>query len=369
MGGKAVKRLIRLVTLLLVAALASGCALAPGMYPDHGSLDREQPLEIGPQPVVVPITAGLINRLAAQRAEKMVLPERLRQMARENDYEYRIGRGDVLSITVWEHPQLTIPAGEYRSAELAGHLVDADGSIYYPFVGTVEVAGLTTAEVRRLLTEKISHYIRQPQLDVRVAAFRSKRAFVAGQVQQPTVMALEDRPITLLEAINRAGGATPEADQRNVVFIRDDQRMELDLLSLHRGDPAWSLTLQDGDQLYVPDRSDDKVFVLGEVAQPSTLPRHNGRLSLAEALSNAQGLDKSVADGDRIYVLRGELDAPRIYHLDGRAPDALLLASSFELEARDVIYVATANVSRWNRVLSQLLPTIVTLDRAETLLR
>lgn len=371
MGSKALTNRPCLTILVLAAALLSGCGLAPGLYLDDRELVRTEPdpVDIGPQPVVLPITAGLINAMAEQRATSTLLPERLREMAQVGDFQYRLGVGDVLSITVWEHPELTIPAGAFRPADLAGHLVNADGEIFYPFVGSLRVVGLTTTQVRQQLTEGLSRYIERPQLDVRIAAFRSQRVFIAGQVRQPTVLPLEDRPVTLLEAINQAGGATPEADQRNVIFVRDHERVRLDLLAMHRGDNAWGLTLRDGDQIYLPDRSDDKVFVMGEVVQPSTQPRHNGRLSLAEALSNAAGLDKREAAGERIYVLRGGLETPRIYHLDGRAPDALLLATAFELEPRDVIYVATADISRWNRVLNLILPTIITLDRTDGLFR
>ena len=87
----------------------------------------------------------------------------IRDLATNDDlHTYRVGPQDILNITVWDHPELTIPAGEFRSAEAAGHLVAEDGTIFYPFVGKVKVAGLTLAEIRDLLTEGLSVQIRDP---------------------------------------------------------------------------------------------------------------------------------------------------------------------------------------------------------------
>jgi polysaccharide export outer membrane protein len=118
----------------------------------------------------------------------------------------------------------------------------------------------------------------------------------------------------------------------------------------------------------VPDRSANKVFVIGEVRAPHSKLMTRGRMTLAEALTDPigpaggggtiNGFDPAASNVSKIYVIRGAYEAPNIYHLDASSADALLLATQFPLEPRDIVFVSTYELARFNRVLSQILPTI-----------
>lgn len=271
---------------------------------------------------------------------------------------YRVGPRDVLTITVWDHPELTIPAGEFRAADVSGYRVGEDGMLFYPYVGVVAAAGKTVEELRHLLTEGLAPFIAKPQLDVRVVAFRSQRTYVVGELVKPGVQAITDIPLTVAEALDRAGGPSPAADMSRATLARDGTTYRIDLNALYQeGDITQNVLLQDGDVLNIPDRAQNKILVMGEVLKPDSQLMVKSRKTLAEAISDAGGVNAFSSDPRRIYVFRNRPDRPLVFRLDGKTPDALLLAERFELEPRDVVYVDTAGISRWNRVLSQLLPS------------
>ncbi|CAD86191.1 MULTISPECIES: polysaccharide export protein [Nitrosomonas] len=300
-------------------------------------------------------------------------------MKNEPYTQYRVGPRDILNITVWDHPELTIPAGEFRSAEAAGNVVGEDGTFFYPYVGIVQAAGRTVEDIREELTRRLSKYIEFVQLDVRVASYRSQRVYVVGEVAQPGVQLVRDIPLTVLEAINNAGGVNSDADLRNIILTRDDKTYSINLLSLYEGgDVTQNVLLRHGDVLNVPDSSLNKVFVLGEtnhfvaggaIGRSRSLVMNKARMTLTEALSEAGGFDQETSDPARIFVFRGGLGKPEIYHLNAKSPDALLLADRFPLQPRDVIYVDRAEGIRWNQIIGQIQPTINLLNAFDGALR
>ena len=116
--GKTIKQL----TSLIVAALVlQGCVMAPGMKA-RNTVEGE--IEEGNFVTIQSITTDLLNQLEAERESEV------RQVANEFSEphgSYLVGPGDVLQITVWDHPELTLPTGQFRDAETSGQLVDEDG--------------------------------------------------------------------------------------------------------------------------------------------------------------------------------------------------------------------------------------------------
>jgi len=355
----------RILLAMAVAMLAQGCVLAPGMK----AQSRETAKVADGQVIrVTALTNGLLDRLEAEHAaEAKAIAE---DFAQPYD-NYHIGPGDILQITVWDHPELTIPAGSFRNPEDSGQQVGDDGNLYYPYVGVVHVAGMTVPELRHVLTRDLSKYIQNPQLDVRVVGYRSQKVYVVGEVNQPGVLPLNDVPMLVVDAIAMAGGLTENAYKSGVNISRGGTIYKIDLKALYdQADASQNLLLMNGDIVNVLDRSQQKVFVMGEVRTPGSVEIINSELTLSAALGEVGGVNQQTADSSNIFVIRGSKgNHPQIFHLDAKEAYGLILAERFQLEAQDIVFVDTAGISSWNRVITQILPSISVIGIVDNVAR
>lgn len=198
----------------------SACSLAPGLYIQTDNLHRSRaatkPLV---EPTLIPISAAVTHH----RSKYSACSANNGAWICENnaDYRYKIGTGDILTIIVYDHPELTNPEGAYRSPEETGIPVNPDGTINYPFVGKIEVAGLTVEEVGDLLDKKLAKYIQSPQINVRVSQYNHQKLQVLGEVNTPSTLPVTNVPLSLMDAINAAGGFNlGTADTKYVYVIR-----------------------------------------------------------------------------------------------------------------------------------------------------
>jgi polysaccharide biosynthesis/export protein len=337
-----------------MVALTGGCAHAPGMQ-----LDTSTPALIKARADFFTIDASTLRQLQEQQAEQAAATAAALAAAKvgNRDYEYRVAPQDVLRVTVWNHPELTNPSG--TRDELVGRVVNADGTFFFPYAGNVRAGGRSLQEIRDDVVRGLRRMIKDPQVDVSVMQYRGRRVYLAGEVRNPGTQPVTDVPPDLTEIIARAGGVTPDADLTNVTITRNKETTKVDLQALYYGgDMRANVRLQHGDVVNVPERREAKVFVTGEVLRPTAVPMPRGRLTLADALADAGGVNPLTANARQVYVLRGIDDArSQIYHLNSDSPDAMLMAGKFRLNSRDVVYVDAASVVRWNRLMNNVLPS------------
>ncbi|MCQ1060019.1 polysaccharide export protein [Photobacterium sp. ZSDE20] len=360
----------KLLISTMATVMLAGCTV-PGSHlsvDDKTVVSTGDEQELSQQINVYPLTASQVNQFKAPRVYSQMNTALDAEIAR---YQYRIGPGDILNITIWDHPELTIPAGSYRSSAEAGNWVHADGTIFYPYIGTVIVEGKTVTEVRDVIAKRLAEYIESPQVDVNVASFRSQKAYITGEVNKPGQQPITNVPMTLLDAVNVAGGLAGEADWRNVTLTRNGKEENLSLYALmQRGDLTQNRLLLPGDIVHVPRNDNQKVFVMGEVNDPKLLKIDRAGMSLTEALSNVGGINELSADATGVFVIRSNISnsigidsnqnsaVADVYQLNIKDASALVIGTEFDLQPYDIVYVTAAPLSRWNRVMAQLLPTI-----------
>ena len=378
--GKVSLRRIVCWTSCTLAVLLQGCAVvtSPGFdFADpqvRGSVtlgqyvpaDADRP----PQGVITPITPALVHALVASepRGPSPAVASLFAQPT-----PYTIGPSDIISVVVYDHPELQpVPGGTVLQVNdptgitgAPGFIVDSEGYIFYPYARRVKVGGLTEAQASELITDRIRRVIKDPQVTVRIVSFRSRRAYVEGEVRTPGTQIFTDVPMTLTDAINRAGGITANGDRSYITLTRHDVTTRVDLMRLQdSGINPNRILLENGDLVIVHNREDRKVYVTGEVLKPAALPMRNGRLTLNEAIAAAGGPNLNTANTGQIYVIRNVpgQPSPALFHLDAANPTALALAETFPLRASDVVYVDPVPLVQWNRIISLILPSAQTLN-------
>lgn len=340
-----------------------GCAIVPGQHISDRTITKSNAPESG-HVKLVQITPDLLSKNGGYDAGSPVPPELLNYKPEA----YHIGPGDMLYITVWDHPELTSPAGSQQQMGANGRLIRADGTLFYPYVGTLKAAGMNIEELRQSITEKLKKAIPNPQVDVSVIAYGSQLitfqgAFTKSDPQQVTTI-----PLTLSQAIGSAGVDVTQADLSDLVLTRDGQDYHLDINGIDGKSAARGIYLKQGDRLFLSYNDQQELYVMGEVTRPLAITFKTRDLTLTQALGRAGGLNPLTADGKAVYVIRGVKDLARepatVFHLNAHSPAAFVLADNFRVRPGDVVFVGPSGVTEWARVLGQIVPLSTILGNA-----
>jgi protein involved in polysaccharide export with SLBB domain len=249
---------------------------------------------------------------------------------------FRFGPGDVMEIEI-------IGDGTTRAVTTVG----ADGKIYYYLLSGQKVWGLTLPETKALLEKELAVYVKQPKVSLALRTVASKRVWVLGRLNTPGIFPLS-APMTVLEAISRAGGlftskfsgTTEElADLHHSFLVRDGHTLPVDFYKLLReGDMSQNIYLRPDDFIYLPSALSKEVNVLGAVKSPRSVGFMD-QVTLVSAITSAGGPIQG-AELSRVAIVRGSLSEPEIAIANfgaivaGKQPD-------LKLEPRDIVYVPT----------------------------
>lgn len=356
--------IFRFIALPVLLAL-SGCDGSRTSFPVDPAAVNGAAQALGTEVTVVQLTADTIGQYGGaprQAGGRTTLPA-------AGGWTYRVGPGDILDVVVWSHPELTLPAGSARTPQESGQRVQADGTFFYPYVGQVQAEGLTPEAIREGLTRQLAEYIADPQIEVKVVGYNAQAVSVTGEVARPARLPLTEKALTLLDAVDAAGGLSEGADPARVTVRRNGRLYTVDLQSfLSAGIGANNPVLLNGDVINIPRLEPKEAYLLGQIVKPSTLDLTAESLTLTQALTRVGGLRENDADARGIFVFRNAGGkAITVHQLDASNPVAFLIGTRFYLQPQDVVYVTTAPVSRWNQVISSLLPSLSTARALRTI--
>lgn len=393
----------------------SGCATQTGPRVEGAARSQFSTSSFAtPQPFVLPtrlytVTPKLVQQLQERTPDPEADAALKGAVAR---YQYRIGPADVIGLSVWgvdKTPVTTAapkpgavaaskpapmvagpsptpaasPAPAKPAAAQAGSprpdifdsvkpvpglqflklIVQQDGTVSLPYLGQLKVAGLTQQEVQRLFGERIVRFVPLPVVDLRILEYRAHMVTVTGEVSKPGQIALDDKPLTLLELVGRVGPLKPDADARRLTLTRSGKAYPIALHRLMKGEPGYNVPLLSGDLVHFPTNTDSRVFLLGEINRKgrTVLPIGADGLTLGEALASLGGVNALTADPRGVFVMRSSRDEPgviQVFQLDIENAAAYVMADRFPLRPRDYVFVSAEPISAARRVLNRILPGV-----------
>jgi polysaccharide export outer membrane protein len=291
--------------------------------------------------LLVPILVCLSAFLSVASAQTR--PPALPETPGANLPAQPIGANDLVAVSVYDAPELT------RTVR-----VSTDGFIRLPMLKQrVKTQGLMPNDLELAIAKALQdeQIIVDPFVTVNVAEYHSHPISVAGAVKLPLTFQATG-PVTLLEAITRAGGLAPEAGAEILVTRTqpgpDGSSSALVQRILVKGlidaaDPALNIVLNGGEEIRVPESG--KVYVIGNVKMPGAFPVGDGTEStVLKMLAMSQGLTSYAAKEAFIYRREGngnknEIPIPLKLIMERKAPDTPLLAN-------DILYVPENKSSR-----------------------
>ncbi|MDN3453870.1 MULTISPECIES: polysaccharide biosynthesis/export family protein [unclassified Psychrobacter] len=363
-------KLLSASSLLLMMLWSTGCAtttinsgLQAGDLPPVGDFTAANGLQFNIQPL----------SLATLPVPQVTRPNKdiYQLIASSKKTEYRISQGDILSINLVGYPDMTPTTASNSSNPYAsGYPVDQQGFVQFPLVGRVKASGLSVPQFTASLQSKLQRYLKYSDPQVKIINYRGNKFFIDGDVKQPGEFAIDDAPVSLYSAISRAGGATETGDSNSIVLNRNGRNYNIGLQMLRQiGSSGNQLYIQDGDSIHVNSQSRNTVYVLGEFGQIEPVPILEQGLSLAQVLGSSKGLNSATANAAKVYVVRDNpsYQHTNIYYVDMQTITNLALANRFEMQPNDILYVDPTGLTRWNRVISSILPSTSAIRSIATL--
>ena len=349
---------LRNFTLLFVTIFfLNSCTSLPGI--NQNIKDRERKVtseskysieDVGIEIIPINILSeSEFNLLNKKKVEELDLKVNKFDDIYNYKYEYILGPSDIISINLTDTDDID------NSYE-----IDPDGFIDLPFIGKVKLDGFIVDDAQIILKQILGEFYRNPDLQISVVEYNSSKVYIVGAVRNQITINLDQKPIRLIEAAIQANFNPNAADKvlGTKGFIRRDNKLyKINLNNTFNSeDDKENFYLKKDDVIFI-DRNSESIHVFGEVTKPGEY-YPNKNYSLTELISTS-GLNQLTANAKKIYVIREDKDSflkINVFQLDIENPINLIAGRKFLLQPKDIVFIPPADIVKWNRVISLLLP-------------
>lgn len=280
----------------------------------------------------------------------------------------RLGPGDRVSVRVWESGSPTVFTSTGGGTDLGEMTVDEQGRLFFPYVGAVQVSGMTVAQVRDIVARRLRTVVLNPQVDIRPIEQRSMLVSVQGDATKTGSFPIARGRGHLGELLAEVAPNQKNPEMLNVTVRRDGEAGTVRLSDVYRN-PALDIALKPGDSI-VLNEVVENVTVLGAAGVQGQVRIPERDFSLVDALGQARGLNPEAADPRGVYVMRAPADVnglPIVYLIDMRRPEAIALANRFVLQDDDAVLISSAPWAQTRQILSAFAQGLSSVRSAATI--
>ena len=336
----------------LIFILVTSCALSPGFKNEPSSNKAVKNDSLRRNGVTLQFyDINKMNVDALPRIDdiKKKTKKDLQELTKDNEYDYTIGAGDVINISITDIEDID---GSYT--------VSPQGDVTIPYVGQVLILDKTKEEAQQFINEVLKNFYKEPETIVKVEQYNSSYVYITGSITTPISILLSEQPVKILDGLIKAGYIKSQASYRKTALLRRGEKVfEIDLYELlDQNNTDLNIYLKKEDVLHVAESDTDNAYAFGEFTTPGPLAVYKD-LTLTEMLAT-KGINKATAKTKAIYVMRE--DVTKFLHIDIfkinlENPAGLVAANKFYILPNDIVYIPNTKLVKWNSVISLLTPS------------
>jgi polysaccharide biosynthesis/export protein len=346
---------------IALAMILSGCTFLPHAGPNFSSIKNMNKKQVGLDTIYSKVKIVSLNTspdsIKRDQTNLSNFVKFINKKSAQAKKVDNIGKGDILKISIIETPPAILFTGSSDTGaprtgltDLPVVVVDSQGVISLPFVGTIRVINKTPAQVQKEIIEKLSGIANRPQIMVSVLEKRSSSVTVIGD-KFSGKMPITAKGEQLLDAVTMLGSSMYDIKDTLIQITRNNKVNEIPL-SLVLSNPKFNVQLQKNDVITLINRPNSFIS-MGAIGATKEVRFEAVGINLSQALARIGGLRDNQSDARGVFVFRYQETSsandkkelvPTVYQIDLNNPNSLFIMKNFQVQNNDIVYVASAPI-------------------------